>query len=269
MDKKRIVEIKTIKGIIVKKLFEVLKQFIKDSDIVFNKEGIKMTYIDTSENSFTFLKLYADKFESFKCEKDVSIGINMNILFKTIKSINRREIVTMYVNEGEEDNFYIEIYDPYVPKRRVFKMESLVLKNETTMIQPMSFDCIVNISTSQFQQIIKDIKLIEGKIVDIQNTNKKLIISSVGGLMEFTSTMKDVSGDEGIEDDVNCIKFKNQDTDTDKIIQGRFKLSYLLDFIKASHLCENMNILISNDQPMILEYFVADLGVLRFVLVPL
>jgi hypothetical protein len=39
-----------------------------------------------------------------------------------------------------------------------------------------------------------------------------------------------------------------------------------MNFIKASHLCENMNILLTNDKPLILEYYVADLGVMRFLL---
>ena len=264
-------EIKTIKGIIVRKLFEVIKQFIKDATLVFNSEGIKMSFIDPSENSFTFLKLHSDKFELFKCEKEVRIGINICTLFKTLKSAIRREIITMYVNENEEENFYIEFYDPFISRSRIFKLESLILKNEDVNMQPMSFECVINISTLQFQQIIKDIKLIEGKVVDIKSVNKKLIISSVNGLVDFTSIIKEVSNDEDGEgeEDSNCIKFTNNDSDDNKIVQGRFKLSYLLDFIKASHLCENMNILISNDKPMILEYFVADLGVLRFVLIPM
>ena len=266
MEKKRIVEIKTIKGIIIRKLFEVIKQFIKDANLVFNSDGIKMSFIDPSENSFTFLKLHADKFELFRCEKEVSIGVNISTLFKTLKSAIRREIITMYVNEGEEESFYIEFYDPFISKSRVFKLEALILKNDDVNIQSMSFESVINISTSQFQQIIKDIKLIEGKMVDIKSVNKRLIISSVNGIVDFTTVIKEMDYEDS--DSKHCIKFNNSEVD-DKIVQGKFKMSYLLDFIKASHLCDNMNILISNDKPMILEYFVADLGVLRFVLIPL
>jgi hypothetical protein len=53
---------------------------------------------------------------------------------------------------------------------------------------------------------------------------------------------------------------------SNKIVQGRYNLSYLMYFIKASHLCDNLNILLSNDKPLILEYAVADLGIMRFLL---
>ena len=53
---------------------------------------------------------------------------------------------------------------------------------------------------------------------------------------------------------------------SNNIVQGNFKMSYLMSFIKASHLCENMNLFLTNDQPLILEYFVADLGKINFIL---
>jgi hypothetical protein len=64
-------------------------------------------------------------------------------------------------------------------------------------------------------------------------------------------------------EDVRTVKFHKN---SEHIVQGKFKLSYLMNFIKASHLCESMNILLTNDQPLVLEYFVADLGVLRLLL---
>lgn len=279
---RRIVEIKSIKGVILKKLFEVVKQFVKDTTLVFTSEGIKTSFVDSSENSLTFLNLYADKFEVYKCEKEVRIGINVSTFFKTFKSVSRRDIITMYINEGEEENFYIEFHDPYIAKSKTFKMEALILKNEDIDMQPISFDCVISISTLQFQQIIKDVKLIEGCVVDIKSVSKMLIITSSDGIVEFTTSISEIADEQEVVDDtinedssesetaVSCktgIKFNN--TDNDKIIQGKFKMSYLSYFIKASHLCDNMNILLSNDEPMILEYFVADLGSLRFVLVPM
>ena len=263
MDKKRVIEIKTIKSIVIKNLFEVVKQYIKETNIIINKDGMKLSSIDTSKNSFTFVKLLSEQFASYKCDKEVVIGLNIVVLFKVLKTVNRREIITMYMNEDEEENFYVEIFDPSIKKRKVYKIPVLVLDNDKDInIQEMSFDYIINISTSQFQQIIKDIHTIEGKIVDIKSVGKQLIISCDDGIVDFTTTINELDDEN---DPKNSIKFT---TDSDKIVQGKFKLNYLLDFIKASQLCENMNILLTNDKPLILEYFVADLGSLRLLLIP-
>lgn len=266
MEKKRVFEIKTIKSIIIRSLFEVVKQYIKDTNIIFNSKGIKFSSVDTSENSYTFVELYADKFESYKCEREVVLGLNINVLFKVVKTANRKEIITMYANENEENFFYIELFDPFVDKKKTMRIDVLMLENEKDMdIDVLNFDSVISMSTSQFQQIIKDIHILDGKTVDIKSLDKRLIISCDDGIANFSTTMNELSGTNPDEDLHNSIKIKSGES---SIIQGKFKLSYLMDFIKASHLCDTMNILLSNDKPLILEYFVADIGVLKLLLLP-
>jgi proliferating cell nuclear antigen len=266
MSKRRIVEIKTIKSMVIRNLFEVIKQYIKETNIIISTDGIKISSIDTSENSFTFVKLFSDKFECFKCEKELTVGINIVVLYKAIKTVNKREIITFYINEDEEENFYVELFDPYIKKKKIYKIPILILDSDkNTNIQELKFDYIINISTSQFQHIIKDINIIDGKIIDIKSVGKKLIISCNDGIAELTTVINELDDENNKDADIvkNSIKFTSSNN---KIVQGRFKLSYLLDFIKASHLCENMNILLTNDKPLILEYFIADMGTLKLML---
>ena len=83
---RRIFEIKTLKSVIVKNLFEVIKPYIKETNILINKDCIKISTMDTSKVSLTYVKLDANKFESYNCSKAVVIGIDTNTFFKTIKS---------------------------------------------------------------------------------------------------------------------------------------------------------------------------------------
>ena len=52
----RIFEIKTLKSVIVKNLFEVIKPYIKETNIVINKDCIKISTLDTSKVSLTYIK---------------------------------------------------------------------------------------------------------------------------------------------------------------------------------------------------------------------
>ena len=90
----RIFEIKTLKSVIIKNLFEVIKPYIKETNILINNEGIKISTKDISKTSLTYVKLDADKFEKYYCEKPVVIGIDTSTFFKAIKSANRRETIT-------------------------------------------------------------------------------------------------------------------------------------------------------------------------------
>jgi proliferating cell nuclear antigen len=270
--KERIFEIKTLKSVILKSVFEIIKPYIKETNILINKEGIKISTLDTSKVSLTYIKLDAPKFESYMCEKPVIIGIDTTTFFKTIKSANRRETITFYMNKGDEDKLGIELADPFMGKIKDYKIPLLALDDKIVNMTEMSFDYVINMPSIQFQQIIKDIQLLEGKIVEIKSIDKQLIFSCTDGLAEFKTMISEIDDTLNKDqkeilqqngEDIRSVKFEKRNN---KIVQGMFKLSYLMNFIKASHLCENMNILLTNDKPLILEYFVADLGLMRFVL---
>jgi proliferating cell nuclear antigen len=269
----RIFEIKTLKSVIIKNLFEVIKPYIKETNILINKDCIKISTLDVSKVSLTYIKLDANKFESYKCDKPVILGIDTNTFFKTIKSANRRETITLYMNKGEEDKLGIELADPFMGKVKDYKIPLLSLDDKVINVSDIIFDYVINMPSIQFQQIIKDIQLLEGKVVEIKSIGKQLIFSCDDGLAEFKTAISEIDDNLNKDqktllqqngEDIRSIKFEKTN---DKIVQGKFKLSHLMNFIKASHLCENMNILITNDKPLILEYFVADLGILRFLLV--
>ena len=272
MSSKRILEISTLKSIIIKSLFEVIKPYIKETNILINHEGLKISTMDTSKVSLTYIKLKSEKFEKYYCERPLIIGIDTCILFKVIKYCNRRETITFYMTESEPDKLGIELSDPFMGKIKDYKIPLLALDDKIANIQSMEFDYIINIPSLQFQQIIKDIHLLDGKIVEIKSIGKQIIFNCLDGIAEFKTSISEV--DEKVNkdqkallqqngEDIKCVKFQKSN---ERIVQGRFKLNYLMNFIKASHLCENMNILLTNDKPLVLEYFIADLGILRCLL---
>jgi proliferating cell nuclear antigen len=269
--RERVFEIKTLKSVILKSVFEIIKPYIKETNILINKDGLKISTLDTSKVSLTYVKLDAKKFEAYICEKPMIVGVDTTTLFKAIKSANRRETITFYMEKGDEDKLGIELADPFMGKIKDYKIPLLALEEKIINISEMSFDYVINMPSVQFQQIIKDIQLLEGKVVEIKSIGKQLIFSCKDGLAEFKTAISEIDDNLNKDqkallqqngEDIRTVKFEKTNN---KIVQGRFKLSYLMNFIKASHLCENMNILLTNDKPLILEYFVADLGIMRFL----
>jgi proliferating cell nuclear antigen len=267
----KLFEIKTLKGIIIKNLIEVVKQYIKETNLYISSEGIKISSIESSKNSFTFIKLDANKFESFVCPTLQVVGINIEHLYKCIKHCDRKDIISLYISKDNEEYLTLEISDPFVGKTKIYNIQRLTLDNtDIKNIDDIQFDYVVNIPTSQFQKVIKDMSILGGKIVDIKSVNKQLLFTCDDGLAKFTTRLNDINDDDteyeiGIKDDKEkCIVFEQANN---SIVQGKFKLVCLMDFIKASQLCDNMNLLLANDKPLILEYSIADLGVLRLVLI--
>lgn len=269
----RLFEIKTLKSIIIKSVFEIIKPYIKETNILITKDGMKIATLDTSKSSLTYIKLDSEKFESYICSSPIIIGVDTTIFFKTIKSANRRETITFYMDKNEQDKLGIELSDPFMGKVKDYKINLLNLEDKLINIPSMNYNCVINLPSNQFQQIIKDIHLVDGKIVNIQSVDKNICFSCSDGIAEIKTNISELDNNDNKDqlellkqngEDIRAIKFTQSDT---KIIQGRFKLSKLMNFIKASHLCDNMNILLDNDNPLILEYFIADLGIMRFLLI--
>lgn len=272
VNKERVFELKTLKAVILKSIFEIIKPFIKETNILINQDGLKISTMDTAKVSLTYIKLHSKKFESYFCEKPVIIGIDTNTFFKSIKSANRRDTITLYMNKGEEDKLGIELSDPFMGKVKDYKIPLLSLDDKVINITDIEYEYVINMPSGQFQQIIKDIQLLEGKVVEIKSISKQLIFSCLDGLAEFNTSISEIDDNLNKDqkvllqqngEDIRSIKFQKTN---DKIVQGKFKLYNLMNFIKASHLCDNMNIYLTNDKPLILEYPAAELGTIRFLL---
>ncbi len=268
----RIFTITSLKSVIIKNCIEIIKPYIKETSILINKEGLKISTMDISKVSLTYIKLDANKFDKFICDKPVIIGIDTTTLFLTLKTSSRRDTITLYMEESDPDKLGVELTDSFLGKVKDYKIPLLTLDDKILSIPSISFDYIINITTTQFQQIIKDINILNGTVVEIKSIGKQLIFTCDDGLAEFKTIVTEIDDNLNKEqksllkqngEDIRSIIFEKS---SDKIVQGKFKLTYLMNFIKASHLCDNMNILLTNDKPMILEYFVADLGIIRFLL---
>lgn len=268
----KVFRFKTTKAIIFKNLLEVIKPYMKETNITINSDGIKIATMDIAKKCVTYIKLDAKKFEIYECSKPMVFGIDTIVLFKAIKSATRRETLTFYMDENDQDKLGVELEDPFQGKIKTYKLTLLTLENKTVNIQDMQFDSVINMPSVQFQHIIKDIDLLNGKIVEIQSIGKQLIFSCNDGDAHFKVSLNEFEEMLSAEqkqllhqngEDLKSVKFSKN---TDKIVQGTFSLSYLMNFIKASHLCDTMNILLSNDKPLVLQYFVADLGEIRFLL---
>ena len=59
-----------------------------------------------------------------------------------------------------------------------------------------------------------------------------------------------------------------QNTDSDEIVQGLFALKHLVMFTKCTNLCQQIEILLKNDFPLIINYQVASLGEIKLALAP-
>ena len=106
---KYIFNVKTVQSGAFRILIESLKEILTDTNIIFDKTGIKLIATDNSQIVLIHMKLYAENFEYFYCEKKITIGINMMNMFKLIKTMNNNDTLTLFIEKDNPNRLGIKI----------------------------------------------------------------------------------------------------------------------------------------------------------------
>ena len=95
----------------VRILIEALKEILTDGNITIDQNGIKLIAMDSTHSVLIHLKLEAQNFEFFNCNKPITIGLNMLNLFKLIKTMTNSETLTLFIEKNNENQLGIIIHN--------------------------------------------------------------------------------------------------------------------------------------------------------------
>tara|TARA_Y100000389_G_scaffold59255_1_gene55303 strand:+ start:432 stop:1208 length:777 start_codon:yes stop_codon:yes gene_type:complete len=248
-------DIKTIQSSAIKCMIEALKELLTDTVLEINDTGIKIVAMDNSHVILVHLKLFADKFEYFKCNRPISIGINMLNFYKIIKTINNNDILSLFVYENDLNHLGIKLENAEKNTRTTYKINLLDLNNESFEIPEVTFNSVITLPSSDFQKIIRDMNNL-AEFVEIKNVNNEFMLTCNG----------DFATQETVLSDNDNVQITSEQPD--EVIQGIFSLKYLVLFTKCTNLSNNTEIFLKNDYPLIINYSVASLGAVKLCLTP-
>ena len=258
-----VLEIKTVQIAPVRTLMTALKDILLETNITFQKDGIKIINMDKSHTILVHLFLKAENFEHYYCKyPNIVIGVNMYYLFKLINSIDNDDTLTIYIEEkdyyeGVVGHLGLRFENGDIKQCKNQKLKLIEPDNESIEIPSLTYSSIINLPSSDFQKIIRDLTSLSDKL-EIKSVGDELIFKCSG---EFAEVEIRRSQSEGIMEVV-------QQNET-QVIQGEFSLKNLGYFIKCTNLCNTIEMYLGNDKPMIIKYNVASLGQIKLCLAAL
>ena len=140
-------------------------------------------------------------------------------------------------------------------------MNLLDIQNEDIQAGDVEFDTQLTLPSGDFQKIIRDMINI-GENIEIQSIGSELSLSCVGDFASQKTTLMPTTNDE------KGLKYGDKIASPETPIQGVFSLKYLMLFTKCTNLCNQINMYIKNDYPLIIRYDVASLGSIKLCLAP-
>ena len=89
----------------LKKLIEAVKDLVTEANFDCSATGIALQAMDSSHVSLVAMQLKADGFEHYRCDRDMSIGMNMASLSKILKCANNDDVITIKAEDVSNPPF--------------------------------------------------------------------------------------------------------------------------------------------------------------------
>jgi proliferating cell nuclear antigen len=246
---------KTVQIAPFRTLMTALKDILLETNISFQPDGIRIINMDKSHTILVHLYLAAQNFEFYECKKEkIIIGVNMFHLFKLINSIDNDDTLTMYIengdyNDGIVSHLTLKFENGEIKQCKTQKLRLIEPEPEELEYPDVKFSSVINLPSTDFQKIIRDLSCISDKL-EIKSVGNELIFKCSG---QFASAEIHRAESDG------SMEFITKQ-DSSKIIQGEFSLKNLSYFIKCTNLCSQIELFLENDLPLVVKYNVASLG---------
>jgi proliferating cell nuclear antigen len=259
-----VLTIKTVQIAPFRTLMTALKDILLETNITFEPDGIRIINMDKSHTILAHLYLAAQNFEFYECKKEkIIIGVNMFHLFKLINSIDNDDTLTIYIEssdylDGIVSHLALKFENGEIKQCKTQKLRLIEPEPEELQYPDVKFSSIINLPSADFQKIIRDLSCISDKL-EIKSVGNELIFKCSGQFASAEIHRAESDGSMGF-----ILK-----QDSSKIIQGEFSLKNLGYFIKCTNLCQQIEVYLENDLPLVVKYDVASLGSIRLCLAPL
>ena len=255
-------EIKTVQSGAFRSLIEAVKEIVTEANLEFSSEGIKVVNVDETHTVLVYLKLYADRFESFFCPKKHVLGVNMIYFFKLIKTMGNNDSLTLYLPESNPNKLGIRMENSEKSTVTNYFLKLFDTDIEEIKIPSISFTSIIHMPSVDLQKHCRDMNALGEKLdVEITSMGSDLIFRCNGDFAEQETVISENNSTMRVQ--------KGVSGSTNEIVQGIFQLKHLVVFTKCTSLCPSIELCLRNDYPLILKYTVANLGEIRLVLAPM
>jgi len=248
-------------GSVLKKIMESIKDLVNEANFDCSSTGISLQAMDSSHVSLVALYLRSEGFQHYRCDRNMSLGINLGSMSKILKCAGNDDHITLKSEDNGSEVFFM-FENAEQTRVSHFSLKLMDIDSEHLGIPDTEYQCVVKMQATEFQRICKEISII-GDTVKI-SASKEGVKFSVSGDMGTGNIV--CKSNSSVEDDDEAVVIKVEEE-----VNLTFALRYLNFFAKATPLSGSVTLKMSPDVPLVVEYKIqdeADMGHIRFYLAP-
>jgi len=251
-------EARLVQGNLLKKVLESLKDLLNEATWDCADTGIQLQAMDNSHVSLVSVLLRADGFDKFRCDRQLSMGMNLTSMSKILRCAANDDIITIKAqDQADTVNFMFE--SPNQEKVSDYEMKLMNLDQEHLGIPETDYAAVIKMPAAEFQRVIKDLSQF-GESVVISCTKEGVKFSAAGDIGVGNIKLAQTANVDKEEEAVTI--------DMQEPVTLTFACRYLNMFTKASFLAPQVTLSMSPEVPLVVEYKIGDIGHIRYYLAP-
>lgn len=175
---------KTNNAYTFKVLAELLSTNIKTGHLMLDSNGIKLRMINKGRNVLFDVNLLAGNFSLYKIAMEkIYIGINLIHFHKMLKSIKKKDNIELFINKERTGKLGIRV-TPRERDRVTTSYINIQTVQEIEIDLPVVTSNPINISSSDFQKMVKDMTSIGSTLCLKAKRFRVMFSSAPSGVLE-------------------------------------------------------------------------------------
>ena len=181
--------------------------------------------MDTSHVALVSLNLSMEGFESYRCDSNVVLGVNINNLSKVMKLADPSDTITLQADQ-EPSVLKIIFENPKTQRSTEFNLNLISLDVEHLSIPETEYSSLISINSGEFSKIAKELSSLSDSLTI--TTNPEYVQLSVEG--QAGSGFIKLTANEGDRKEEQTV------IEVEEAVTQQFALNYIKLFNKAANL---------------------------------
>ncbi|CDO52064.1 hypothetical protein DV451_002594 [Geotrichum candidum] len=242
---------------VMKRVIESIRDLVQNCNFDCSEEGISLQAMDDSHIALVSFKLYTDAFSTYRCDRNIPLGINVESLMKVLKSGNNDDVLTLRADDnGSNLNLIFE--DASQDRISEYNLKLMEIEQENMAIPETEHKVTINMPSAEFQRICRDMSVLS-ESVTIEVTKDGVRFSAEGDIGAGSIHLKPKTD---LSDDTKSVKVQVEEP-----VKLSFNLKYLLFTCKSGSLSNVVTLHMSPDVPIVIKYQIPA-GYVQFFLAP-
>lgn len=189
-------------GILFKKIVDAIQSLVKSVNLDANGTGISIQAMDTSHVALIALNLNEKGFKSFRCDKSITMGLQIENLQKILRCLSNDDILTLSTKDDDPQTLQFKFESKKGDRLSEFKLNLMSLDSEQLGVPDTEYSSVIKMPSAEFTKVCRELGSISDAI-GIETSKESIKFHVKGEVGEGQITYRQNSAEKP-EDSIEC-----------------------------------------------------------------